>query len=86
MFRKAYPWASSAAATSPQRIPAETVAVDAPASTSTRGGSPASDTRTGASATRLNECRVPSARIRGLPATSSCSSSTEAGSATEGAV
>jgi hypothetical protein len=46
------------------------------------GGRPASDTSTpGVSAIRLNEWPVPTARIRGLAATSSCSSARSPGRA-----
>ena len=69
----ASPCSSSAGASSPYVIPAlnETV----PRSTTTSCGSAVSETSASDSPMPLNECRVPSTRIRGAAATISRSSS-----------
>ena len=82
--RSARPARCTTGASSPNRTPAPTVTVARSRSTSMRGGRSAVQTWTPVvSAIGENECPVPSARIRSLPATSSCSCSTSTGRCTE---
>ena len=82
---------SPAACTEPvnsaKRSPAETVTVEVCRSTSTVRGRPETETRSPVvSAMVLNECPLPSARTERLPATISCSSSTDEGVCTRAAL
>ena len=76
----AQPRSCSQLASSPYRRPALTVTWARSRSSSSTRGSPATETSTPpVSATSLNECPVPSARTRGLAATTCCSSATDPG-------
>ena len=74
----AQPSPFSPTASSPNRIPASTVTWARSLSSSSTRGNAATETSTPlVPAMSLNECPVPSARTRGLAATTCCSSATD---------
>ena len=75
----AQPRACRRVATSPYRLPPSTVTVRASVSSSNTRGRCSSDTSRSLSTRSVKECREPTARTRGAAATTSASSSTDAG-------
>jgi hypothetical protein len=79
-FGSISPASAAACASSPYRTPPATRTVHASVSKSISAGMACRDTRSASlAATVEKECRVPSARIRGVRATRSCNCSIDVG-------